>query len=68
LNRKADGGDGWGQGMIMGTGGGMGETKRVGFVNDVMPEHQMQNTEDEFRQGSHTLVRTRDRGWRIEGG
>ena len=48
--------------MIMGTGGGMRETKRVGFVNDVMPEHQRQNTEDEFRQGSHTLVRTRGRG------
>ena len=47
--------------MIMGTGGGMRETKRVGFVNDVMPEHQRQNTEDEFRWGSHTLVRSRGR-------
>ena len=47
--------------MIMGTGGGMRETKRVGFVNDVMPEHQRQNTEDEFRWGSNTLVRTRGR-------
>ena len=47
--------------MIMGTGSGMRETKSVGFVNDVMPEHQRQNTEDEFRWG-HTLVRTRGRG------
>jgi len=35
--------------------------KESGFVNDVMPEHQRQNTEDEFRWGSNTLVRTRGR-------
>jgi len=51
LNREGWWVDGWGQGMIMGTGGGMRETKRVGFVNDVMPEHQRQNTEDESRRG-----------------